>query len=110
MEVSIPSIRRERHEERRPRPFIASSGLGDLAMCPGCVVAEAAVQDADEPVTEGAEGLVVQVAGGAALVVVGPRAGAGLQCAEGPLVDGVIQAAVADVAGQHGAFLTGGDG
>ena len=25
MEVNTPSIRRERHEERRPRPFIASS-------------------------------------------------------------------------------------
>src|SRR4051812_4123871 len=37
--VSTPSIRRERHEERRPRPFIASSGLGDLAMCPGGVFA-----------------------------------------------------------------------
>ena len=69
--VSTPSIRWERHEERRPRPFIASSGLvagSGLAVCPGFVlvvggvVAEAAVEDADEAVTEGAQGLVVQVA------------------------------------------------
>jgi hypothetical protein len=114
--VSTPSIRRERHEERRPRPFIASSGLGDLAVCPGGVfavggvVAEAAVQDADESVSQGAEGLVVQVAGGAVLVVEGACSGTCGERAEGPAVDGVVEAPVADVAGQHGAFLTGGDG
>ena len=48
---------------------------------------------------------MVGVAGGAVLVVEGAGAGAGGQGAEGPVVDGVIQAAVADVAGQHGAFL-----
>jgi hypothetical protein len=61
VEVSTPSIRRERHEERRPRPFIASSGLvagSVLAVCPGdvfvvgSVVAEAAVEDPDESVTQ----------------------------------------------------------
>jgi hypothetical protein len=57
VEVNTPSIRRERHEERRPRPFITSSGVGDVAVRPGGVfavggvVAEAAVQDADEPVS-----------------------------------------------------------
>jgi hypothetical protein len=44
---------------------------------------------------------LVQVAGGAVLVVEGARAGTGLWCVEGPLVDGVMEAAVADVAGQH---------
>jgi hypothetical protein len=37
--VSTPSIRRELHQDPRPRPFIASSGLGDLAMCPSGVFA-----------------------------------------------------------------------
>ena len=68
------------------------------------------MQDADEAVAEGAEGLVVGVVGGAVLVVERAGAGAGGQGAEGPLVDGVIEAAVADVAGQHGAFLAGRDG
>ena len=68
------------------------------------------MQDADEAVAQGAQGLVVQVAGGAVLVVEGAGAGAGLQGAEGPLVDGVVEAAVADVAGQHGAFLARRDG
>ena len=36
---------------------------------------EAAVQDADEAVAEGPQGLVVGVAGGAALVVAGAGAG-----------------------------------
>jgi len=63
VEVNTPSIRRERHEERRPRPFIASSGVdgGDvLAVRPRCVfvvfgvVAQAAVQDPDEAVAQGA--------------------------------------------------------
>jgi hypothetical protein len=29
--VSTPSIRRERHEERRPRPFITSRGQSEAA-------------------------------------------------------------------------------
>src|SRR6476661_8562643 len=41
----------------------------------GLVVAEAAVEDADEPVREGAEGLVVGGAGGAVSVVAGAGAG-----------------------------------
>ncbi len=68
-------------------------------------VAYAAVQDADEAVTEGASGLVMEVAGGAVLVVEQAGAGTGVKGAEGPLVDGVIQAAIADVAGRHGVFL-----
>ena len=88
-----------------------SSGLGDLAVCPGCVfaiggaVAEAAVEDADESVAQGAQGLMMHVAGGAVVVVEGSRAWAVVDRAEGPVVDGVIEATVADVAGQHGAFL-----
>jgi len=39
------------------------------------VVGQAAVQDADEAVAQGAQGLVVGVAGGAVLVVVAPGAG-----------------------------------
>ena len=63
-----------------------SSGLlvgGGLSVCPGGVfvvggvVGEAAVEDADEAVAEGAERLVVEVAFGSALVVEGPAACAG---------------------------------
>jgi hypothetical protein len=64
----------------------------------GAVVAEAAVQDADEVVAQGAEGLVVGIAGGAVLVVVGAGSGAGQQGAQGPVVDGVVEAGVAHVA------------
>ena len=48
---------------------------------------------------------MVGVAGGAVLVVVGAGSGAVQQCGEGPLVDGVVEAAVADVAGQDCFFL-----
>ena len=68
------------------------------------------MQDAHEAVAEGAEGLVVGVVGGAVLVVEGSGPGADLEGAQSPLVDGVIQPAVAYVAGQHGAFFAGGDG
>ena len=73
-------------------------------------MAQAAVQDAHEAVAEGAEGLVVGVVGGAALVIKGAGAWTGGQGAEGPLVDGVVEAAVAHVARQNRAFLAGGDG
>jgi hypothetical protein len=52
-------------------------------VCPGNafivrrVVAQAAVQNSDEAVAQGAQGLVVGVAGGAALIVEGSGAGAG---------------------------------
>ena len=84
-----------------------SSGRG-LAVAPGGVfvvsgvVFQAAVQDADPPVAEGSQGLVVGVAGGSACVVVVAGAGAGLEGAEGPLVDRVIEPLVAGVAGQDG--------
>ena len=62
------------------------------------------MEDADESVAEGAEGLVVEVAGGAVLVVERSAAGAGRERAERPLVDGVVEPAVADVAGEDGSF------
>lgn len=66
---------------------------------------EAAVQDADPAAAQGAQGFVVFIAGGAALVL--ERAGAGAlgQSAEGPLVDRVVQALVAHVAGQEDLLL-----
>jgi hypothetical protein len=63
------------------------------------------MEDPDESVAQGAEGLVMEVAGRAMLVVEGAGTGAGVEGAEGPSVDRVIQAWVADVAGQHGVFL-----
>ena len=63
------------------------------------------MQDADESITQGAQGLMVEVSGGAVLVIERSRAWAVVDRAEGPLVDGVIEATVAYVAGQNGAFL-----
>lgn len=68
------------------------------------------MRDSDESVAQGAEGLVVQVAGGAVLIVEGAGAEAGGQGAEGPLVDRVIETPVADVTGQHSAFFARRDG
>jgi hypothetical protein len=62
------------------------------------------VEDADEAVAEGAEGLVVGVAGLAVLVVVGAGTGAGADSGEGPQVDRVGEVLVADVAGQDDAL------
>jgi hypothetical protein len=74
-------------------------------MAPGGVfvvagaVGKAAVEDANKTIPQGSEGLVVKVAGGSALVVVGPASRAGREGAEGgALVDGVVEPAVADVA------------
>ena len=74
------------------------------------VVVEAAVEDADEVVAEGAQGLVVVIAGGAVVVVERPAAGAVGERAERCLVDGVVEAPVADVAGEDGFVLAGCDG
>jgi hypothetical protein len=68
------------------------------------------VQDADESITEGAQGLMVEVSGSAVLVVERSRAGTGVDGAEGPLVDGGVEPSIADTAGQDGALLTRGDG
>jgi len=47
----------------------------------------------------------MQVASGAVLVVEGPCPGAVGERAEGPMVDGVVEAAVADVAASTARFL-----
>jgi hypothetical protein len=56
---------------------------GGLAV--DAVVGHAAVQDAHQPVAESADGLVVGVATGPAVVIVGAGARAGGQRGEGPL-------------------------
>ena len=77
----------------------------------GGAVGEASVEDADEAVGQGSQGLVVGSAGCPVPVVIGPRPGRGGQGGEGrPLIDGVGQAAVAGVAGQHNPFRSGGAG
>jgi hypothetical protein len=68
------------------------------------------VEDADEPVGQGAECLVVGVAAGAVGVVVGAGAGWAGQRGEGLLIERVGEAPVAGVAGQHGPGLPGGAG
>ena len=89
---------------------------GWLAVCPGgvfvveAVVVEAAVEDADEPVGERSEGLVVEVAGGSVLVVEGATARALGERAERGLVEGVVEPPVADVSGEDGFLFAGGDG
>ena len=47
---------------------------------------------------------MVDVAVGAVLVVEGAGSGTSGQCAEGPLIERVVETFVADVAGQHGTF------
>ncbi len=69
-----------------------------------------AAPDADESVGECSQGLVVEVAGGSSVVVEGSTSFAGGERAERPLVDGVVEAPIADVAGQHGSFASGCDG
>jgi hypothetical protein len=53
---------------------------------------------------------MVGVAVGAVLVVEGASTGTSGQRAEGPLIECVLEAFVADVAGQHGTVSTRGDG
>ena len=67
------------------------------------------MQDADEPVGEGSEGLVVEIAGGAVLVVELSAAWALGEGAERGLVEGVVESPVPDVAGQNGFLLSGRD-
>jgi hypothetical protein len=95
--------------------FVVGVGVG-LAVGPGGVfvvegaVGEAPVEDADEAVGEGPEGLVVEVAGGAVLVVEGAASGAVGERAEGGEVESVVEASVADVAGEDGFLFAGRDG
>ena len=87
-----------------------------LTVCPGGVFvvvgagSKASVEVADEPVPERSECLVVEVTGGTVLVVELSAAGARCDRAERPLVDGVVETPVADMAGEDRVFLAGGDG
>jgi hypothetical protein len=63
------------------------------------------VEDADESVAQGAQGLVVQVAGGAVVVVEGAGAGTDTDRAEGLLVNGVVEASVATCRASTTRFL-----
>ena len=83
-------------------------GPGGVFVVEGAVF-EAVVQDAHEAVGECAEGLVVQVAVGSVLVVERSASGALGERTERGLVQGVVEAPVADVAGQHSVFLAGRD-
>ncbi len=91
-------------------------GLGWLSVCPGGVFvvgaarSDAAVEVADEPVAERSKGAVVEVAGCSVLAVELAAAWACRDRTECPLVDGVIEAPVANVSGEDGVFSAGGDG
>jgi hypothetical protein len=67
----------------------------------GGVVLEASVEDADEAVGEGAEGLVVGVAGGTVTVIERSGSRFAPERCESPSVEGVGEASVAYVAGRH---------
>ena len=66
---------------------------------------EASVQDADEPVGEAPQGVVVLDSAGAELVVEGAGAGRGVQRGEGLGVEGVDEPVVVHVAGHDQFFL-----
>ena len=68
------------------------------------------MEDADKAVAERPQRLVVKVPSGPSLVVVGPAAGTRRQRAERPLVDGVVEASVANVSGEDGPLLSRSDG
>ena len=70
----------------------------------GDVVGEASVEDADESVAEGAEGLVVGVVGRSTLVVVAACSGRSGERGEGPQVDRIGESLVADMPGENNAF------
>ena len=56
------------------------------------------MQEADESVAQGAQGLMMQVAGGAVVVVEGACSWTVRESAEGPLVDGAVESPVAAAA------------
>jgi hypothetical protein len=66
---------------------------------------EAAVQDADEPVGELAQGGVVVGAPGFELVVVGASARRGVQCAECLGHEGVDEPVIVHISGDHDLLL-----
>ena len=63
------------------------------------------MEDTDETIPQGPQCLVVEVSCLSSLVVEGPASGTVRQRAERPLVDRVVESAVANVAGQDGSFL-----
>src|SRR5256885_17111176 len=71
---------------------------------------QAAVQDADEPVGELAQGGPVAEATRALAVVVGPGSGGGAQGGEGLAVEGGAEPVVVNVPGPDGLALAGGAG
>ena len=73
----------------------------------GQAALQAAVQVADEAVGEGAQRLVVEVAGGAPPVVEVTAARAHPQRAQRPLAGGVVEPPVADEAGPHCSLAAG---
>jgi hypothetical protein len=84
-------------------------GPGDVLVVEAAVL-EAAVEDANEAVRERSKCLVMEVALGSVLVVKRSASGALSERAERGLVERVVEAPVADVAGQHGLLLPGRDG
>jgi hypothetical protein len=113
--VSTPSIRRGRHEERRPRPFIASSRVLERGWKRPVFVVEvtglqAVVELAEELVEQVPLCLVVPVADGAAGIEVAAGAGRGAQRSQGPDRADRGQAPVFDVPVQHHGFLAAGAG
>lgn len=67
------------------------------------------MEDPNESVPERSESLGVRVSVGSALVVERPASDAGVEGAECPAVDGIVETVVADVSGDHRAVLAGGD-
>ena len=67
---------------------------------------EAAVEDADEAVGEGSQGLVVEVASGSVLVVEQAASWTLGERAERALIEGVVEPPVADVASENGSLLS----
>ena len=67
---------------------------------------QVAVEDADEAVGEGSQGLVVEVASGAVLVVEHAASWTLGERAERALIEGVVEPPVAYVAGENGSLLS----
>src|SRR5439155_14862600 len=95
---------------------VPCSSLSRGRLCPGGgfvvdgVGFETSVEDADQAVAELAESGLVTFAAVAQRLIVSAGTGRALQRAEGPLVDGVAESAVAGVAGQHDTSVAGGAG
>ena len=68
------------------------------------------MEDADEPVREGAQGLVVGGSAGALPVIEGAGAWGVVQCGEPLQQQRIAETAVAREAGQHNSFGAGGFG